>query len=565
MVGDPRRRCGPLRHPDTLIVVSDRSASAMTSGRAAGAFAFSIFDDTDWTTVRNGTTGLRPARRSRPADHQVGLDATIPGRRRTTGGEHVRRPGLPGLGARPRSSGHEIGFHNATDRSSTAPRPCPALDRFEELFGAPPRVGADHAGNREALYAGAERLRGLACAGVPGARTLVQPDRPGFEGDDPASPYFWGDVAAERIDYWRLFSFARADLPRSARCCTTTRPALRQCLVQLGPRPAARRRSSHRLAPASSTAGRPTGACASCTPTSGSTSWTSGAARPCARERPLTDLAARDGWFAPGLGAARPRPRHHGVPRAGPPPAIARLERAWIARPSALPSSFGPTVPTHADRARPMTMRFEPVPLEDRFHGTSSTTPTGPCTRPVPGSSSSGDPAGAPARAADPRTARPSDGSPAPRPTLRACGCIGSPMRGLDDLAHGLQPATTSGRSAPAIDGARRATPGPRGCWHVELMDRRLDRPGPAGVPVDSAARTRSSASTSTTTTLLGSDDAHTAAATSAGASGWGRSWRRSTRRFRRRSLEEYYSQAVEAFARSGRATALPAWRGSSR
>jgi hypothetical protein len=32
------------------------------------------------------------------------------------------------------------------------------------------------------------------------------------EGHDPSSPYFWGDVCHERIDYWRNFTFATSDV-----------------------------------------------------------------------------------------------------------------------------------------------------------------------------------------------------------------------------------------------------------------------------------------------------------------------------------------------------------------
>ena len=135
-----------------------------------------------------------------------------PGPRRTIGGSTCAEPRVPRLGARLRAAGHEIGFHNASDRSSTRAQTAAALDRFEELFGHPPRCGADHAGNAEALYAGTARLSDGGQRPTGACNGSLQPTRPRFSGEDPSSPHFWGDLCAERIAYWRRFSFARTDL-----------------------------------------------------------------------------------------------------------------------------------------------------------------------------------------------------------------------------------------------------------------------------------------------------------------------------------------------------------------
>jgi len=44
------------------------------------------------------------------------------------------------------------------------------------------------------------------------------------EGHDPASPYFWGDLCRDRIEYWRNFTFATSDVLTACPGCRTTTP-----------------------------------------------------------------------------------------------------------------------------------------------------------------------------------------------------------------------------------------------------------------------------------------------------------------------------------------------------
>ena len=174
-------------------------------------FAFSIFDDTDWTTLHNGPPvydlledlGFRITK-------SVWIDD--PGPRRTTGGDTCADPAYLEWILSLQANGHEIAFHNATDHSSVREATEAALDRFEELFGHPPRCGADHAGNAEALYAGPARVSGALAAAYSTAQRILQPERPPFSGHREGSRYFWGDLCRDRIPYWRRFSFARTDL-----------------------------------------------------------------------------------------------------------------------------------------------------------------------------------------------------------------------------------------------------------------------------------------------------------------------------------------------------------------
>jgi len=174
-------------------------------------FAFSIFDDTDLMTVENG----RPVYDLFDA-HGLKITKSVwpvaPYGNPFVGGTTCADPEYLEWVLELQVSGHEIGYHNATDQSSTRDRTIAALDRFEEMFGHAPRVGADHAGNREALYWGSKRLSGAWSPAYDRVQRLMRPNRPEFSGEDPDSEYFWGDVCRERITYWRNFCFASVDL-----------------------------------------------------------------------------------------------------------------------------------------------------------------------------------------------------------------------------------------------------------------------------------------------------------------------------------------------------------------
>jgi hypothetical protein len=173
--------------------------------------AFSVFDDTDLITMQNGPPVYR-------ALSDLGLFVTKsvwpvgPTGPTLVGGATCAEPDYLEWVLALQAEGHEIGFHNAVDHPSRRDETIHALDRFEELFGHAPVIGADHAGNVEALYWGPRRLSGVRSGAYDRAQKLMRPNRPSFSGHDPASPYFWGDVCRERITYWRNFCFNRTNL-----------------------------------------------------------------------------------------------------------------------------------------------------------------------------------------------------------------------------------------------------------------------------------------------------------------------------------------------------------------
>jgi hypothetical protein len=178
-------------------------------------FAFSVFDDTDMTTLENGPVIYdlfdRLDMRITKSVWPVAAPSWRP-----TAGSTCAEPDYLAWVLDLQARGHEIGYHNATDGSSTRDETRAALDRFRELFGHDPKVGADHAGNREALYCAPKRLSGWRSVAYATAQRIRQPARPEFSGEVPTSPYFWGDLCRERITYWRGLTF---DEPNLLRVC----------------------------------------------------------------------------------------------------------------------------------------------------------------------------------------------------------------------------------------------------------------------------------------------------------------------------------------------------------
>jgi len=174
-------------------------------------FAFSVFDDTDLTTLENGppvyevvtALGFRITKSVWPV---------APAGPSLVGGTTCADPDyltwVQGLQA----DGHEIGIHNASDHSSTREETIAALDRFKECFGHDPAVGADHAGNLEAMYWGRWRLTGLRGMVYGALGPILWNHRIQFQGHQPTSPYFWGDVCRDRVRYWRSFTLHQTNL-----------------------------------------------------------------------------------------------------------------------------------------------------------------------------------------------------------------------------------------------------------------------------------------------------------------------------------------------------------------
>jgi len=178
-------------------------------------FAFTILDDTDDATVANvrpiyrllKSLGIRITKTAWPFACPPELQGPF------FAASTLQDPSYLRFVKELVADGFELGFHNATMGSSLRGATVEALDFLEAEFGEAPVVHANHGLNRENLYWGANRYRTSAIR-VPVAVISRLLRRPPFEGDVEGSPYFWGDVARERLRYVRAFAFARLDTGR---------------------------------------------------------------------------------------------------------------------------------------------------------------------------------------------------------------------------------------------------------------------------------------------------------------------------------------------------------------
>ena len=174
-------------------------------------FAFTVFDDTDTTTMVTGPPvydlltdlGFRITKSVWPVK---------PAGPPRTGGTTCDDPEYLAWVQRLQAAGHEIGFHNASDHPSTRQETIAALDAFRDMFGHDPRIGADHSGNLEAMYWGPHRLTGIRSWAYARGSAITRPEGLVAQGHDTTSPYFWGDVLRDRIDYWRNFTYSELDV-----------------------------------------------------------------------------------------------------------------------------------------------------------------------------------------------------------------------------------------------------------------------------------------------------------------------------------------------------------------
>ena len=176
-------------------------------------FAFTVMDDTDVATVENvqpmygllESLGMRTTKTVWP----VGCEE---GSRDFSLSETMDDPNYRDFVLDLHARGFEIAFHGATMETSARERTARALERFRCVFGTPPRVHANHAFNRDNLYWGAARLDDSALRLLYRIAFRQAPDF--FQGHCPGSPYWWGDLCVEQIEYVRNLTFSEINLLR---------------------------------------------------------------------------------------------------------------------------------------------------------------------------------------------------------------------------------------------------------------------------------------------------------------------------------------------------------------
>lgn len=167
-------------------------------------FAFTVFDDTDLSTVNN----VRPV-----YDFLEAL-----GFRTTKTVWPIRGNKKPNFGGSTcedsvylewlyylKKRGFEIGYHLATYHTSNRNETAYALKKFADLFGHYPHSMANHTRCLESIYWGNFRVTGF----VEFLYNLLTLNRNKdlFKGHIEGDKYFWGDICKKKIEYVRNFTF----------------------------------------------------------------------------------------------------------------------------------------------------------------------------------------------------------------------------------------------------------------------------------------------------------------------------------------------------------------------
>lgn len=174
-------------------------------------FAFTIFDDCDNSTVAKSRPFYdlltRLEMRTTKAVWALNSADAHPNWR---GSSTLEDPEYREFAQELQSRGFEIASHGASMMSSVRERTMRALELFKETFGHYARCYANHGRNRENVYWFEARFRSRVLR-LLYAR-VVNGDARQCEGHVIGSPYFWGDLCRQHIEYVRGFTFPRTNL-----------------------------------------------------------------------------------------------------------------------------------------------------------------------------------------------------------------------------------------------------------------------------------------------------------------------------------------------------------------
>ena len=174
-------------------------------------FAFSIFDDTDGTTMQNGppvyeflaSLGFRITKSVWPVE----LRGACP----LVGGATCDDTAYARWVKELQRQGFEIGIHGVTNTTACRKEWVSGLKRFHELFGHYPMTHANHVGCQDSIYWGQHRLSGTHRHAY---NLLTRFKNRHYHGHRPNAPGFWGDLCEKHIKYVRNFVFPNINTPK---------------------------------------------------------------------------------------------------------------------------------------------------------------------------------------------------------------------------------------------------------------------------------------------------------------------------------------------------------------
>jgi hypothetical protein len=167
-------------------------------------FAFTVFDDTDSCSIQNGPIvyqllsglGFKTTKSVWPVKGLL---------KPHTGGTTCEDRAYLEWVQELQTRGFEIALHNVTFHTSSRQEIIRGLDLFYEYFGSFPRIHVNHADCQDNLYWGDARLGGLN-RWIYSILTREK-NKGRFQGHDPDSRLFWGDICQGTIKYVRNFIF----------------------------------------------------------------------------------------------------------------------------------------------------------------------------------------------------------------------------------------------------------------------------------------------------------------------------------------------------------------------
>ncbi|HEU0225921.1 MAG TPA: hypothetical protein VFR29_10835 [Steroidobacteraceae bacterium] len=171
-------------------------------------FAFTIVDDTDMATLeRNAPVYDTLHRYGLKTTKTVWVLAPTETDHPSNAGDSLQDADYVQFVRDLRDKGFEIAIHGVRGGSSPRADTIAGLEAFRREFGDYPRLHVNHSRNRENLYWGAQRW---SLAPLRWIYRFAKDDR--FSGEDPASPYYWGDLARRHVRYVNQFTFGDINL-----------------------------------------------------------------------------------------------------------------------------------------------------------------------------------------------------------------------------------------------------------------------------------------------------------------------------------------------------------------
>ena len=176
------------------------------------AFAFTVFDDTDLSTVENVKPvyhflldlGLLTTKSVWPLNFVSGAPI---------GGETLQDKNYLEFVLWLQQEGFEVGLHSVRNHDAIREDTLQGFEEFRRLIGQYPRTFAGHLANRENLYWGTDRFNQTTLRlGYNLATRFVRHNY--FKGHCKDSLYFWGDICQKYLSYIRNFVFNEINLDR---------------------------------------------------------------------------------------------------------------------------------------------------------------------------------------------------------------------------------------------------------------------------------------------------------------------------------------------------------------